>query len=196
MDWKLISEIPGYEAFTNYELNIAGDLRNRKTGRLRKWRINNSGYFQVEFTKTRLRKHILKHIAICRLFKPNPENKPFVDHWNRNSLDNSFDNLRWVTSEENMHNKSTRSDNTTGEQNIYSTIQHGYPIWRIEIKSYGKKFTKQFRRDLTDVIPQEVIQWRDWMKLYYHPTAPTPTGSANCSTQGSQDPDMPACPAA
>lgn len=196
MVWKVISEIPGFEDYTNYELNIAGDLRNRKTGRILKWNDNGDGYLIAKLSQRGFKpKNILKHVAICRLFKPNPENKPFIDHWNRNPLDNSFDNLRWVTREENMHNQSIYSTNTSGIQNIYPEFKNGKPKWRIVIMSYGETHTKSFPRDPTsDEIPWQVIQWRDWMKLYHHPTAPMPTESSTNNTQDSLDQDMPENP--
>jgi hypothetical protein len=176
MDWKLISEIPGYEDYTNYELNIAGDLRNRKTGHLLKWSKRKDGYSQAQLNQKPFKpKHILKHVFICRLFLPNPENKPCVDHKIRdeNNLDNSISNLRWATHAENSQNKSLSSANTSGEQHIYCKFQHGAPIWRIQIVADGKWHTKQFPRDPKyNVIPLEVIRKRDEMKRTYHPTAP------------------------
>lgn len=198
MDWKLISETPGYEAFTNYELNIAGDLRNRKTGRLLKWSKDKKGYSTAQLHQKGFKpKNIKLHIALCRLFKPNPENKPCVDHIIRdeNNLDNSISNLRWATWEENNHNQSIRSDNTSGEQNIYKIFERksGTPIWRIQIVAHGEIHSKQFPRE-TSEIPQHVIDYRDWMKRTYHPTAPMPTESATNNNQAILDLDMPVCP--
>ena len=48
------------------------------------------------------------HRAVAELFIPNPENKPFVDHINTNTLDNKSENLRWVTCKENNNNPLTR----------------------------------------------------------------------------------------
>ena len=180
MDWKLISEIPGYEAFINYELNIAGDLRNRKTCRLLKWSKRKDGYSQAKLCQHPFKPKIIKkHVAICRLFRPNPENKLFIDHFNKKKWDNSFDNLRWATRAENNQNQCLRSDNTSGEHNIYPRFnRHGTPIWLIVIKSCGQEglpsqqHTKQFPRDFTSgVIPQKVIDKRNEMKRTYHPTA-------------------------
>jgi hypothetical protein len=174
MDWKLISEIPGYEDYTNYELNIAGDLRNRKTGRILKWTEDKDKYLRAGLRQKGFRqKKIQKHVAICSLFKHNPDNKPIVDHKNRERFDNTFDNLRWVTLEENNQNRSISSSNTSGEQNICPTFNHGKPIWFIRIASYGKLYSKRFPRiPNSDVIPQEVIDYRDWLKRTYHPTTP------------------------
>jgi hypothetical protein len=169
MDWKLISEIPGYEDFTNYELNIAGDLRNRKTGRLRKWCASN-GYYKATLSRGSIRGTIEQHIAICTLFKPNPDNKLCVDHKGRNSLDNSIDNLRWATYVENNQNRSISSRNTSGELDINKTTNHGKPVWRINIISHGQQHRAFFPRDPnSDVIPQKVIDKRNEMKRELHP---------------------------
>ena len=195
MEWKLISEIAGFEDYTNYELNIAGDLRNRKTGYLLKWTENNNRYLKAILKqKPFIPKNIQKHVAICSLFKPNPENKPIVDHWNRNTFDNSFDNLRWATYEESNQNRSMHSNNTSGEQNIRATFNNGTPIWLIQIMSYGGIHSKTFPREPdSDIIPWQVIQWRDWMKLYHHPTA-TPIINSMNNTQDFLGQDMPENP--
>lgn len=48
------------------------------------------------------------HRAVAELFVPNPENKPYVDHINTNPLDNRAENLRWVSTKENINNPLTR----------------------------------------------------------------------------------------
>lgn len=46
--------------------------------------------------------------VVAKLFLPNPENKPQVDHIDTNRKNNRVDNLRWVTCKENMQNELTR----------------------------------------------------------------------------------------
>ena len=49
-------------------------------------------------------RHKTLHRLIARAFIPNPDNKPQVDHIDRNRGNYSLDNLRWVTQSENQRN--------------------------------------------------------------------------------------------
>ena len=45
------------------------------------------------------------HRLVATQFIPNPEDKPEVDHIDRNIYNNSVTNLRWVTAKENCENR-------------------------------------------------------------------------------------------
>lgn len=49
-------------------------------------------------------KNYLVHRIVALAFIPNPDNKPEVDHINRDKGDNAVLNLRWATRVENAHN--------------------------------------------------------------------------------------------
>ena len=73
------------------------------------------------------------HRAVAELYVPNPENKPFVDHINTDSLDNRAENLRWVTTKENNNNPLTRKHS--------SEARKGKP---------GKPHTEETKRKISE----------------------------------------------
>lgn len=50
------------------------------------------------------------HRLVAETFIPNPENKPEVDHIDRNPSNNNVSNLRWVTVRENNNNRKDNLD--------------------------------------------------------------------------------------
>ena len=79
---------------------------------------NASGYLQVNVpirgTTT------LVHRLVAETFLSNPNGYTEIDHVNRNKLDNSVANLRWVTHSENMRN-STMQKRRSSWKNIVAT---------------------------------------------------------------------------
>ena len=68
-------------------------------------------------------------------FIPNPENKPEIDHIDRNTLNNSLSNLRWVSRQENANNKKNSICNLTPKE-AEVRINH--------IKSYKKEYQEKW----------------------------------------------------
>ena len=65
------------------------------------------GYLSVGLYKDGKIKMYLVHRLVAQAFIPNSNNKPFIDHINTIRTDNRVENLRWVTSKENMNNSIT-----------------------------------------------------------------------------------------
>ena len=94
----------------NYEISENGEVVNLKNGRVKGQWINTSGYYCVELTvESGKKKKFLTHRLVAEVYLGYPENEKLqVDHINRNRLDNSINNLRWVSVSENSKNKKKR----------------------------------------------------------------------------------------
>ncbi len=86
-------------------IEVTRDGRYRRRGR--EWTpcLNTEGYKQINLNKRTVRLHQI----IARVFIPNPDEKPCVDHIDGNRLNNNVENLRWATMQENLRNRSPRS---------------------------------------------------------------------------------------
>lgn len=77
---------------------------------------------------------------------PKPDENYQIDHINRNKLDNSIENLRWVTPSENCLNKSN---------NLKESERYG----EIDITTYNTKKTKRWR-------DSHRKQYNEWRRAY------------------------------
>jgi len=96
-------------------------------------------------------KTFMIHRLVAEHYIPNPENKPEVDHINRNKHDNRVENLRWVSSKENCKNrnpKRVQKNNKLGHKNISFTNNKTY---KFLIQRKGVYVNKTFKT-LTDAL--------------------------------------------
>jgi len=107
-----MSQIEGYEKYIIFE---DGKVINTDSGREIKPSLNDR-YIKTTFYKDGKPKTFSLHRLIAKAFIPNLDNKPCVDHINRDTKDNRIENLRWVSITENNMNGSCYSN--TGLQYI------------------------------------------------------------------------------
>ena len=92
----------------DYYISNLGRVKN-KHGRILTLQLNDKGYLRVCLQINGKSKWYRVSRLVAEAFIPNPENKPEVDHINRNRADNRAENLRWVTRLENMNNSNLSS---------------------------------------------------------------------------------------
>ena len=87
----------------DYEIEVEEPHRIRRIGsdRFVSTLVDNTGYVRVKLNGRTYRLHRI----LAKHFIPNPNNLPEVDHVDRNPLNNSIDNLRWISRSENARNR-------------------------------------------------------------------------------------------
>lgn len=103
--WK---DIEGFEGY--YQISNKGNVRsvNRfdgvhdRQGLPIKQNLKQNGYLQVGLRKHGKRKWFGVHRLVAIHFIENPDNKPQVNHIDGNKLNNTVENLEWVTGGENQ----------------------------------------------------------------------------------------------
>jgi hypothetical protein len=103
------------ENFPNYKISREGLIYSCRIKRTMTMQITN-GYHYVFLIKDGKRYINYLHRLLGKAFIQNTDNKPEIDHIDRDKNNNSIDNLRWVTRTENNRNKGNYKDNLTAEQ--------------------------------------------------------------------------------
>ena len=85
------------ENTSNYYVSSLGRFKNTKGVIMQNYKPHHSGYIYLRVNK---KKYAL-HRLVALTFIQNQENKPFVNHIDGNKINNSSNNLEWVTSAEN-----------------------------------------------------------------------------------------------
>lgn len=115
-------KIPDFE---KYEASTLGNIRNATTHRILTPQYLND-YVRVTLYKDGRPHNIRVHRLVAKVYIPNPENKPYIDHIDENKVNNHVDNLRWVTPSENMIH--FVNGGSVKEKNIYLKFENDTSI--------------------------------------------------------------------
>ena len=154
------------KGFSNYLIYEDGRVWSKcKGGMWRKDSITDRGYHQVclqDDNKKRCSWRVHRLVAMCYNI-PNPENKPYIDHIDRNTHNNHVSNLRWSTCSENQLNQGLAKNNKSGVKGVsysYNPKIYGRNSWRADWREEGVRKTKRFptkeeaiehRKKMTDI---------------------------------------------
>lgn len=113
-----------------------------KTGKLWQPKIDKTpnGYARVRING----KTLFLHRLIAEAYIPNPENKREVDHKDRNRLNNSIENLRWMSRKENQLN-TARTDACIAKYGMNS-VDDPNAYQREKIKQNPEKYREYRHR--------------------------------------------------
>ena len=98
IEGELWKGVPGYEDY--YEVSDCGRIRSFHTGRIMGTGLNN-WYRSISLCKNGTKKSVCVHQVVAKVFIPNPENKPCVNHIDGDKTNNHVSNLEWATFKEN-----------------------------------------------------------------------------------------------
>jgi len=146
--WRLIG---GYD---NYEVSSHGRVRNNKTNKIMKQKVETKGYLRIGLTKDNKQKFHRVHRLVGLAFLDKKDEDKEVDHIDHNKSNNMLNNLRWVTGSINCRNKTKYKNNTTGMRGVnYDKKGYWTATWSddnkkncqkaFSVKKYGNEEAKQ-----------------------------------------------------
>ncbi len=138
--------------FSDYLIYNDGRVWSKRRNKFMKEFKNERGYIQVVLSKGK--KYVFRvHRLIAEHYIPNPENKPQVDHINRNRSDNRIDNLRWASIQEQNDNRGTWINNKSNHK--YISWNKSKKSWRFQVQ--GKYKANRYFKSKTDAICYKFI---------------------------------------
>lgn len=163
MDQEIWKSIEGFEGY--YEVSNTGKVRsidrriwsekqqlyiNRHGKELKLWR-NGGGYFQVNLHKNNEMHVCSISRLVAEAFLPNPDNKPCVDHINRDRTDNRVENLRWATIKENCNNRKDNIPKENLEERIKEYSRRHYAKHKEEANRRSRKWQEENKERMKEV---------------------------------------------
>ena len=137
------------QEFPGYFINREGVVTSKRTKKPMS-PLQREGYYRVRICdKDGAYRYASIHRLLGQTFIPNPENKPVIDHIDRDTTNNSLENLRWATYSENKHNQGATITNKLQEKNIYINPR-GY--YAVVFKEDGKNILNTAYKTLEEAI--------------------------------------------
>ena len=123
----------------DYDITRNGEVINNHNGHVVKPQPNGKGYLRVHIDG----RMQFVHRLVAEKYVPNPENKPQINHIDGNKLNNSVDNLEWVTNQENRDHAVEHGLQPKGEKCPYAKLTR-------ENVDYIRKHTEMSNKELAE----------------------------------------------
>ena len=165
----ILSEAKEFEE--NYWVHRSGLIISTKKGapRILKDRVGGGGskkYKRLTVCLSDKRYDEYVHRIVAKVFIDNPEGKEQVNHKNGNTLDNSVENLEWVTHLENLKHSWDTCLSKRGVSCSYAKTTEETVIECFTL--YQKGFTPKYIRDVTGLSRNQVdgiIYKKNWRHI-------------------------------
>lgn len=141
--WKNVEDYPNYQISNFGNVKSKGryvkvEIKNQKEclkkEKILKPQIDINGYKYVRLYNGGKWKYFKVHYLVAKTFIPNFNNKPTVDHIDRNKQNNEVSNLRWASYVEQANNK----DKKNIIKNMKKLGKKKYPNRAEKIKQFNK----------------------------------------------------------
>lgn len=172
--WKDLSEVEGFEGYTNYFISNFGRVKSTKylKDRYLKFQIDKDGYYRVRLNLNGKGFGFGVHRLVALAFVPNNDklNNIIVHHVDGDKQNARFDNLEWMTPKQNIvifwaseSSLSTRKKKSesmkgkmVGEKNpFYGKTHPPELLKRIADKNRGRTVSEKTRKKLSDALSGE-----------------------------------------
>lgn len=108
----------------NYSASDLGRIKNNKTGRIIKPRLDGCGYKRVDLASNKKRITYFIHRLVLSTFSPIDDPEYTVHHINNTTTDNRIENLEWLSRCEN--NKRKTNKEKTESFRLFLKLKHFY----------------------------------------------------------------------
>jgi hypothetical protein len=128
------------DEYPDYYISRSGDILSTKCKEMRVLTpcLTFKGYYQIKiYNKNGDRCSRKVHRLLAKVFIDNPGGKPIVDHKDGNKKNNSLENLRWCTNQENTQNKVSHKNSSSKYRGI--SWKEANKKWQAQINIEGKK---------------------------------------------------------
>ena len=141
----IIKDFNNYIIYENGDVFSTGRQGNISGGQMLKQCLGKNGYYIVTLYDKDIHKTYTIHRLLGIYFIDNPENKPCIDHIDRNRQNNNLTNLRWVSIKENNNNKEIPRGSICMSKTVHNNKTYEYIKFSWHDDNSNKRKNKNFK---------------------------------------------------